>query len=126
MSSRSVAEVAGRGAQISALPNLLSLLRIGLVPVIVIVLFRSDPVSRAWAGGLFLIACLTDFFDGWIARRHGITTTLGQFLDPDARVAENLHGRPGPERFVFFQSQVPAFPGFGVLGPGSAAARGQP
>ena len=42
-----------------------------------------------------------------------------------ARVAENLHGRPGPERFVFFQSQVPAFPGFRVLGPGAAAARGQ-
>jgi CDP-diacylglycerol--glycerol-3-phosphate 3-phosphatidyltransferase len=82
VSSRSVAEVAGRGAHVAALPNLLSLLRIGLVPVIVVVLFRSDPTARAWAAGLFLIACLTDFFDGWIARRHGITTTLGQFLDP--------------------------------------------
>jgi len=56
---------------------------------------------------------------------QAVVRQLGQFLDPDARIAENLHDRPGPERLVFFQPQVPAFPGFRVLSPGAAAARGQ-
>ena len=53
---------------------------------------------------------------------QAVVRQLGQFLDPDARLAENLHGGPGPERFVFFQSQVPALPGSRVLGPGPRAA----
>jgi CDP-diacylglycerol--glycerol-3-phosphate 3-phosphatidyltransferase len=64
-----------------SLPNLLSLFRIGLVPVLVVVLFWPGRGARALAGGLFLVACLTDYFDGWLARRSGVTT-LGQFLDP--------------------------------------------
>jgi CDP-diacylglycerol---glycerol-3-phosphate 3-phosphatidyltransferase len=82
VSSRPVAEIAVRGAGVTALPNVLSLIRIGLVPVIVVVLMWPSPEARWLAALLFLAACITDFFDGWIARRHGITTTLGQFLDP--------------------------------------------
>jgi CDP-diacylglycerol--glycerol-3-phosphate 3-phosphatidyltransferase len=81
VSGRPAADVAPRTGRTVSLANLLSLLRIGLVPVLVVVLFWSGPAARALAGGLFLIACLTDFFDGWLARRHGVTT-LGQFLDP--------------------------------------------
>jgi CDP-diacylglycerol--glycerol-3-phosphate 3-phosphatidyltransferase len=40
------------------------------------------PAGRALAAFWFLVACITDFLDGWLARRHGITTTLGQLLDP--------------------------------------------
>jgi CDP-diacylglycerol--glycerol-3-phosphate 3-phosphatidyltransferase len=72
----------GRGAQVAALPNVLSLVRIGLVPVIVVLLFWPTPLARAAAAALFLVACVTDFLDGWVARRHGVTSTLGQFLDP--------------------------------------------
>lgn len=82
MSARPVADTAARGGRAIALPNLLSLLRIGLVPVLVIVLLWSGPPARALAGFLFLVACITDFFDGWVARRQGVTTALGQFLDP--------------------------------------------
>ena len=38
--------------------------------------------ARASPARCFLLACITDFLDGWLARRHGITTALGQFLDP--------------------------------------------
>lgn len=82
MSSPSVAEAVGRGSRVAALPNLLSLLRVGLVPVLVFALLEPTPAWRAFAAACFLLACLTDFFDGWLARRHGLTTALGQLLDP--------------------------------------------
>jgi CDP-diacylglycerol--glycerol-3-phosphate 3-phosphatidyltransferase len=74
--------VGRRSARTTALPNLLTLLRIGLVPVLVLVLLSPTQAARAVAGGCFLLACLTDFFDGWLARRRGLTTALGQLLDP--------------------------------------------
>jgi len=79
VSSRSVAEPF---RSVTGLPNLLSLLRVGLVPLLVVTLMWSTPAARALAGLFFLVACVTDFFDGWLARRHGITTALGQLLDP--------------------------------------------
>jgi len=79
VSTRSVAEPLG---SVTGLPNLLSLLRVALVPLLVVTLFWTTPGARALAGLFFLIACVTDFFDGWLARRHGITTALGQLLDP--------------------------------------------
>ena len=81
MSGRPFADVAPRAGRATSLPNLLSLFRIGLVPVLVVVLFWPGRAARAAAGLLFVVACLTDFFDGWLARRSGITT-LGKFLDP--------------------------------------------
>ena len=81
MSGRPFADVAPRAGRAASLPNLLSLFRIGLVPVLVVVLFWPGRAARAAAGLLFVVACLTDFFDGWLARRSGITT-LGKFLDP--------------------------------------------
>src|SRR5689334_20540671 len=82
VSSPSVAEAVGRGSRVAALPNLLSLLRVVLVPVLVLALLEPTPSWRAFAAACFLLACLTDFFDGWLARRHGLTTALGQLLDP--------------------------------------------
>jgi CDP-diacylglycerol--glycerol-3-phosphate 3-phosphatidyltransferase len=64
------------------LPNQLSLLRIALAPILVYFLSSSDPVSSALAAFTFFIASLTDFFDGYLARLYGHTTTLGKFLDP--------------------------------------------
>ncbi len=81
MSGRPVADEARRRSRVASLPNLLSLGRIGLVPVLVVVLFWPGRTARAIAGALFVIASLTDFFDGWLARRSGVTT-LGTFLDP--------------------------------------------
>jgi CDP-diacylglycerol--glycerol-3-phosphate 3-phosphatidyltransferase len=81
VSGRPFAEPAPRPGRATSLPNLLSLFRIGLVPVLVVILFWPGRSARAIAGALFVIASLTDFFDGWLARRSGITT-LGKFLDP--------------------------------------------
>jgi len=63
-------------------PNLLSLLRIALVPFLVYFLTDTGPFFSALAALTFFIASLTDYFDGYLARRHGHTTTLGKFLDP--------------------------------------------
>jgi CDP-diacylglycerol---glycerol-3-phosphate 3-phosphatidyltransferase len=64
------------------LPNQLSLLRIALIPVLVYFLSDPEPASSALAAFTFFIASLTDFFDGYLARRYGYMTTLGKFLDP--------------------------------------------
>ena len=66
------------------LPNFLSAFRILLVPVLVTVLFTKVD-GKEWVGlGLFLAAALTDFLDGYLARRWGRVTRLGQILDPAA------------------------------------------
>ena len=63
-------------------PNLLTLMRIALVPVLIILLMHPGPGPSAAAAGVFFIATLSDFFDGYIARSYGSGTTLGKFLDP--------------------------------------------
>ncbi len=66
------------------LPNALTLLRIFLVPFLVVVLLTKF-TGREFVGlGIFLVAAITDFFDGWLARRRNQTTKLGALLDPIA------------------------------------------
>ena len=65
-------------------PNFLTLGRMILVPPIVILLFFPGKVASAVAGCLFLVASLTDFFDGFIARRFEVESSFGRFLDPIA------------------------------------------
>ncbi len=68
------------------LPNILTFLRILLVPIIVVVLLtKFVEEGKEFVGlGLFLLAALTDFLDGFIARRFGKVTRLGKLLDPAA------------------------------------------
>lgn len=67
------------------LPNKLTVLRILLVPLFVVLLLVSEiPYSTIIALGVFVIASITDFFDGRIARKRNQVTTLGKFLDPIA------------------------------------------
>lgn len=66
----------------ATLPNLLSLFRIALIPILVYFLTDPGQQSSILAAITFFIASLTDFFDGYLARRQGSTTTLGKFLDP--------------------------------------------
>jgi CDP-diacylglycerol---glycerol-3-phosphate 3-phosphatidyltransferase len=66
------------------LPNALTLLRIFLVPFLVVVLLTKFS-GREYVGlAIFLLAAVTDFFDGWVARRRHQTTRLGALLDPIA------------------------------------------
>jgi CDP-diacylglycerol--glycerol-3-phosphate 3-phosphatidyltransferase len=64
------------------LPNLLSLFRIGIIPVLVYLLTFSDRVSAILAASLFLVASITDYFDGYRARRNRSVSDLGKILDP--------------------------------------------
>ena len=66
----------------ATLPNLLSLVRIALLPFLVYFLTDPGPLFSAWATLTFFLASLTDVLDGYLARRHGLTTTVGKFLDP--------------------------------------------
>lgn len=71
------------------LPTALTWLRIVLIPVFVAVYYMPDawlsPVARNWIGmSVFAIAAITDWFDGWLARRWGQTSAFGAFLDPVA------------------------------------------
>ncbi len=66
------------------LPNLLSLLRIALIPVLVILFFIPHAQASLWAAGVFVFASITDWLDGWIARRWQQTSPFGAFIDPVA------------------------------------------
>ena len=65
-------------------PNLLTFTRIGLIPVIVVLFYLPYAWSDIAAGVLFAIAGITDSLDGYIARRMGQVSPLGEFLDPVA------------------------------------------
>ncbi len=64
------------------LPNTISIFRILLVPVMVLLLRSPSRTSAVLAALTFFIACWTDFYDGYLARRYGLTSTLGKLLDP--------------------------------------------
>jgi len=66
------------------LPNALTFFRIALVPLLVVVLLTRFEGSEFWGLGIFLLAALTDLFDGILARRLGAVTKAGIFLDPVA------------------------------------------
>lgn len=71
-------------AAVLNLPNALTLFRIFLVPLLVVILLTRMPAKEYVALGVFLVAALTDFLDGWIARKYKKVTTLGMLLDPIA------------------------------------------
>ena len=66
------------------LPNSLTLLRIILIPVIIFLFISNDDSNRFLAFVLFLIASITDYLDGFLARYMKQQTSFGEFLDPVA------------------------------------------
>ena len=64
------------------LPNVLTLGRICVIPLVVWLMLLDTPTSALYACLLFSAAAATDFLDGFIARRRGLVTLWGQFLDP--------------------------------------------
>jgi CDP-diacylglycerol---glycerol-3-phosphate 3-phosphatidyltransferase len=66
------------------LPNLLTMLRIVLIPVFVVVFYIEAPWAPYAAASVFGAAALTDWLDGYLARRWSQTSPLGAFLDPVA------------------------------------------
>jgi CDP-diacylglycerol--glycerol-3-phosphate 3-phosphatidyltransferase len=65
-------------------PNIVTLFRIATAPVLVWILMHTGPEASWIAAGVFFVATVSDFFDGYLARSYDYVTTLGKFLDPMA------------------------------------------
>jgi len=65
-------------------PNALTILRIVVTPILLVLLFFDSLSGYAWALGLFVFASVSDWADGKVARKFGVGSRLGQFLDPIA------------------------------------------
>jgi len=63
-------------------PNLLTFFRIGTAPLLVYLLTLNGRTAAGIAAAVFLLATLSDYLDGYIARNYDSQTTLGKFLDP--------------------------------------------
>jgi CDP-diacylglycerol--glycerol-3-phosphate 3-phosphatidyltransferase len=68
--------------QILSLPNGLTIIRVLAIPIILLLLFYPGRIYQLITAILFLSAAVTDTLDGYLARRRGMVTTLGMFLDP--------------------------------------------
>jgi CDP-diacylglycerol--glycerol-3-phosphate 3-phosphatidyltransferase len=66
------------------LPNAITLLRIGILPVLFLVLLEPGETLSLAIAILFILAALTDLLDGYVARRYNIVTRIGKLLDPIA------------------------------------------
>lgn len=66
------------------LPNILTLMRIAAIPLLAALLMSPSRSACFWAAALFSAASVTDWLDGYLARRMGIETVFGKFLDPIA------------------------------------------
>ncbi|WP_246851693.1 CDP-diacylglycerol--glycerol-3-phosphate 3-phosphatidyltransferase [Patulibacter sp. SYSU D01012] len=65
-------------------PNALTVVRILLVPVMVVALLQETGTGDVVAAVVFWLASVTDFVDGWLARRSGLVTDFGKLADPIA------------------------------------------
>jgi CDP-diacylglycerol---glycerol-3-phosphate 3-phosphatidyltransferase len=64
------------------LPNQLTVLRIILTPFFFFLFLADDPLLKQISLGIFIIAALTDWYDGWLARKYNYITSWGKFWDP--------------------------------------------
>lgn len=69
---------------VTSLPNLLTISRIAAIPMVVATFYIQGDIARWVACGLFVAAAITDFFDGYLARRSNRVSAFGRFLDPIA------------------------------------------
>jgi CDP-diacylglycerol--glycerol-3-phosphate 3-phosphatidyltransferase len=67
---------------VKSLPNILSSSRLILAPIFFLLFIQEDLLWRGISLLVFTVAALTDFFDGYYARKFGVESTLGIFLDP--------------------------------------------
>jgi CDP-diacylglycerol--glycerol-3-phosphate 3-phosphatidyltransferase len=65
-----------------SIPNSLTISRMLLTPVFVILLFAESPFLKQIALVVYIVAALTDWYDGWVARKYGYISRWGKFLDP--------------------------------------------
>eukprot|EP00878_Enallax_costatus_P035862 GHUV01040103.1.p1 GENE.GHUV01040103.1~~GHUV01040103.1.p1 ORF type:complete len:221 (+),score=63.82 GHUV01040103.1:233-895(+) len=66
------------------LPTVLTLARVAAIPALIAAWFWSDPAASSWVTGLFVAASVTDWLDGYLARKLNAHSSFGAFLDPVA------------------------------------------
>ncbi|MBW1811196.1 MAG: CDP-diacylglycerol--glycerol-3-phosphate 3-phosphatidyltransferase [Deltaproteobacteria bacterium] len=64
------------------LPNMLTMFRILIIPLVLFFIYYESRINSFIAACLFALASATDYFDGYLARRKGLITVFGKFLDP--------------------------------------------
>lgn len=64
------------------LPNMITIGRLFLIPPVLWMMERSDPLLCIYSGLTFMVAGVLDLIDGWLARRAGLVTVFGKFVDP--------------------------------------------
>ena len=64
------------------IPNILTVIRIFLTPIFIICLFSDFFGAQLWALVIFIVASITDAYDGYLARKNNMVTDTGRFLDP--------------------------------------------
>lgn len=65
-------------------PNAITISRMAITPVLLAFLFWDSLLGQSIALALFVLAAISDYYDGWLARRLDVRSRLGQFLDPMA------------------------------------------
>ncbi|MDH4262141.1 MAG: CDP-diacylglycerol--glycerol-3-phosphate 3-phosphatidyltransferase [Spirochaetia bacterium] len=68
--------------QMITIPNILTVMRLIIIPFFLFFIFRDNPASRLIAVILFIIAAVSDFLDGYLARKLSQDSKFGRFLDP--------------------------------------------
>lgn len=68
--------------EIFSIPNILSYIRIILIPVFLYTYFYVESSRHYMSGGILVVSSFTDFLDGYIARHYNMITNLGKFVDP--------------------------------------------
>lgn len=66
------------------LPNLLTYSRMAMVPVVIALIYMDTVESGMWACAFFILASITDYYDGYFARKWNIVSNMGKFMDPVA------------------------------------------
>lgn len=62
--------------------NYLTIARVVMIPIFLVLMYLNFPGSRYWALGVYVVACLTDWVDGYIARHYNQVSDFGKFMDP--------------------------------------------
>ena len=62
--------------------NYLTIARVVMIPLFLVLMYLNFPGSRYWALAVYVVACLTDWVDGYIARKYHQVSDFGKFMDP--------------------------------------------